>query len=75
MIISYIIYRGYTAPEYLQREDLPDTVDVFSFGVVVLEIVSGERNVASSSKKELEFLVNRVSKNDRVVLLWFLLYI
>lgn len=75
MIISYTTYRGYTAPEYLQREDLPDTVDVFSFGVVVLEIVSGERNVASSSKKELEFLVNRVSKNDRVVLLWFLLYI
>lgn len=75
MIISYATYRGYTAPEYLQTNDLDSKLDVFSFGVVVLEIVSGERNVRNQSMKETEVLLDRVSKNDKIVLLCFLLYI
>ncbi|KAF8657670.1 hypothetical protein HU200_059825 [Digitaria exilis] len=37
---------GYMAPEYLMHGDLSTKVDVFSFGVVVLEIVSGRKNSA-----------------------------
>lgn len=34
------------APEYLVRGQLTEKADVFSFGVLVLEIVSGRRNNA-----------------------------
>nr|XP_043629242.1 cysteine-rich receptor-like protein kinase 2 isoform X2 [Erigeron canadensis] len=34
---------GYTAPEYALRGALSDKVDTFSFGIVVLEIISGRR--------------------------------
>ncbi|QCE10854.1 cysteine-rich receptor-like protein kinase 42 [Vigna unguiculata] len=35
---------GYMAPEYLIRGQLTDKADVYSFGVLVLEVVSGRRN-------------------------------
>ncbi|KAK7339547.1 hypothetical protein VNO77_20221 [Canavalia gladiata] len=35
---------GYMAPEYLIRGQLTDKADVYSFGVLVLEIISGRRN-------------------------------
>lgn len=37
---------GYMAPEYLVRGQLTEKADVFSFGVLVLEIVCGRRNNA-----------------------------
>ncbi|KAF3444627.1 hypothetical protein FNV43_RR14320 [Rhamnella rubrinervis] len=37
---------GYMAPEYLVRGQLTDKADVYSFGVLVLEIVCGRRNSA-----------------------------
>ncbi|KAK2413691.1 cysteine-rich receptor protein kinase [Trifolium repens] len=35
---------GYMAPEYVIRGQLTDKADVYSFGVLVLEIVTGRRN-------------------------------
>eukprot|EP01018_Ginkgo_biloba_P008801 Gb_08281 [translate_table: standard] len=35
---------GYMAPEYCVRGQLTEKADVFSFGVLVIEIVSGKRN-------------------------------
>ncbi|KAK7316472.1 hypothetical protein VNO77_35530 [Canavalia gladiata] len=35
---------GYMAPEYLVRGQLTDKADVYSFGVLVLEILSGRKN-------------------------------
>ena len=35
---------GYMAPEYLLHGTLSKKADVFSFGVVVLELISGEKN-------------------------------
>ncbi|XP_031403246.1 cysteine-rich receptor-like protein kinase 42 isoform X2 [Punica granatum] len=35
---------GYMAPEYVVRGQLTEKVDVYSFGVLVLEIVCGRRN-------------------------------
>ena len=37
--------RGYLAPEYISYGQLSDKVDVFSFGVLCLEIVGGRRNI------------------------------
>ncbi|CAM6002076.1 unnamed protein product [Sphagnum balticum] len=36
--------KGYLAPEYVVRGQLTEKADVFSFGVVVLELVSGRSN-------------------------------
>lgn len=35
---------GYMAPEYLMHGSLSTKADVFSFGVLVLELVSGQKN-------------------------------
>lgn len=35
---------GYMAPEYVMHGNLSVKADVFSFGVVVLELVSGHKN-------------------------------
>ncbi|KAH8938138.1 hypothetical protein BDL97_16G066700 [Sphagnum fallax] len=37
--------KGYLAPEYATRGQLTDKVDVFSFGVVALEVISGRKNI------------------------------
>ncbi|KAD5960792.1 hypothetical protein E3N88_12264 [Mikania micrantha] len=40
---------GYTAPEYVLHGILSEEVDTYSFGIVVLEIISGRRNVEVKS--------------------------
>ncbi|KVI01990.1 putative cysteine-rich receptor-like protein kinase 43 [Cynara cardunculus var. scolymus] len=42
-IDSGCFMRGYTAPEYAIHGQLSEKVDTYSFGIVVLEIVSGKR--------------------------------
>ncbi|XP_074587183.1 cysteine-rich receptor-like protein kinase 43 isoform X2 [Curcuma longa] len=40
---------GYMAPEYVMRGQLSTKADVFSFGVLVLELISGRKNNSSAS--------------------------
>lgn len=53
--------RGYMAPEYASRGQLTEKVDVFSYGVVVLEIVSGRRNIEPKLPVEDIYLIENVS--------------
>jgi hypothetical protein len=46
------------APEYALRGQLTEKADVFSFGVLVLEIISGRKN--QSSTEDMEFLIEGV---------------
>ncbi|XP_043815876.1 proline-rich receptor-like protein kinase PERK3 isoform X2 [Manihot esculenta] len=39
------IYRGYGAPEFLKDGKINEKVDVFSFGVVLLELITGKPSV------------------------------
>jgi hypothetical protein len=39
-----MVFSGYMSPEYAMNGILSIKSDVFSFGVLVLEIVSGKRN-------------------------------
>ncbi|KAL4554356.1 hypothetical protein LXL04_039493 [Taraxacum kok-saghyz] len=49
---------GYLAPEYAMWGHLTEKADVFGFGVVALEIISGRPNSDSSLKDEKIFLLN-----------------
>ncbi|KAG0459082.1 hypothetical protein HPP92_022210 [Vanilla planifolia] len=44
---------GYIAPEYVIHGDLTEKVDTYSFGVVVLEIISGQRSSGGSVHEAL----------------------
>lgn len=48
------------APEYAYRGKLTVKADVYSFGIVVLEIVSGRKNTDSKACEEQEYLVDWV---------------
>ncbi|KAB2081261.1 hypothetical protein ES319_A05G119700v1 [Gossypium barbadense] len=50
---------GYTAPEYAIHGQLSVKVDTYSFGVVVLEIISGLKNNETSLDPTAEFLLKR----------------
>ncbi|XP_075646096.1 putative LRR receptor-like serine/threonine-protein kinase At1g56140 [Castanea sativa] len=61
---------GYLAPEYAMRGHLTEKADVFAFGVVALEIVSGRPNADSSLKEEEIYLLEwawKLHENNREV--------
>jgi hypothetical protein len=49
------------APEYASRGQLSEKVDVFSFGVLLLEIVSGRKNIEPNLKEDQAYLLEWVS--------------
>ncbi|KAL2667825.1 hypothetical protein AAZV13_01G090500 [Glycine max] len=51
---------GYIAPEYAMHGYLTDKADVYSFGIVALEIVSGMSNTISQPTEECFSLIDRV---------------
>ncbi|KAL1553669.1 non-specific serine/threonine protein kinase [Salvia divinorum] len=53
---------GYMAPEYLVHGHLSDKADVFSFGVVVLELISGQKNSRFNRDPECRSLLEWVYK-------------
>ncbi|XP_022932645.1 probable LRR receptor-like serine/threonine-protein kinase At1g56130 isoform X10 [Cucurbita moschata] len=61
---------GYLAPEYAMRGHLTEKADVFSFGVVALEIVSGRPNSAPGLEEDRVFLLEwawYLYENDREI--------
>ncbi|XP_078437586.1 putative LRR receptor-like serine/threonine-protein kinase At1g56140 [Wolffia australiana] len=59
---------GYLAPEYAFRGQLTERVDVFGFGVLLLEIVSGRPNTDTSLLPEQVYLLElvwRLHENDQ----------
>ncbi|KAK8706328.1 hypothetical protein V6N13_049897 [Hibiscus sabdariffa] len=53
---------GYMAPEYAMRGYLTDKADVYSFGIVMLEIISGKSNTSyrPNSKEECFYILDWV---------------
>ncbi|KAM0952319.1 putative protein kinase RLK-Pelle-DLSV family [Dioscorea sansibarensis] len=54
---------GYMAPEYLMRGEFSPKSDVFSYGVLVLEIVTGRKNRGVVRYQPASDLVNNVWKH------------
>ncbi|KAL5804820.1 hypothetical protein ACOSQ3_031620 [Xanthoceras sorbifolium] len=49
---------GYMAPEYAMRGYLTDKADVYSFGIVALEIISGRSNTSYRQKEDAFHLLD-----------------
>lgn len=49
---------GYLSPEYALRGQLTEKADIFSFGIVALEIVSGRTNTDTSLPTQEEYLLD-----------------
>ncbi|XP_019172332.1 PREDICTED: cysteine-rich receptor-like protein kinase 2 [Ipomoea nil] len=53
---------GYTAPEYAIHGHLSEKVDIYSFGIVVLEIISGRRSSDLQVEPVTEYLLEQAWK-------------
>ncbi|CAN6342820.1 unnamed protein product [Urochloa humidicola] len=42
--------KGYMAPEYLYRGEISPQCDIYSLGVLIIEITTGEKNICSNDK-------------------------
>jgi serine/threonine protein kinase len=51
------IYSGYIAPEYAMQGQLTIKADVYSFGVLVLELITGRKNTDYSLSPEMQMLL------------------
>lgn len=49
------------APEYAMHGHLTDKADVYSFGIVALEIISGRTNTTQRQKEQALYLLDWVS--------------
>ncbi|KAM5566835.1 cysteine-rich receptor-like protein kinase 10 [Rosa sericea] len=49
---------GYMAPEYVMHGHLSEKADVFSFGVLVLELISGQRNSSFNLNVDAQSLLD-----------------
>ena len=56
-----MIRRGYVPPEWFKNVPVMVKVDVYSFGVLLLEIVTGRQNNRSKNSEYTESLVILVS--------------
>lgn len=54
-------YSGYMSPEYVPDGSFSEKSDVFSFGVLVLEIITGKRNRGFSHPEHDHNLLGHVS--------------
>jgi len=60
------LVRGYTAPEYAIHGQLSEKADTYSYGIVVLEIISGQKSTEIKVDDDGEFLLQKVSKFSQV---------
>uniref|UniRef100_A0A0E0DC72 Receptor-like serine/threonine-protein kinase n=1 Tax=Oryza meridionalis TaxID=40149 RepID=A0A0E0DC72_9ORYZ len=60
---------GYLAPEWLTSQ-ITEKVDIYSFGVVLMEIISGRKNIDISQPEESVQLINLLrekAQNDQLI--------
>jgi hypothetical protein len=53
--------RGYVAPEYALHGQLQPKTDVFSFGIIALELVTGRENMNPDLPRDEQYLLAWVS--------------
>ena len=63
LALLILICSGYMAPEYAMTRQFSVKSDVFSFGVLILEIVSGRKITCLHNGEDREYLLSYVSMN------------
>jgi serine/threonine protein kinase len=68
MMISFLSHfvRGYTAPEYAIRGELSEKADIYSFGVLVLEVISCRKNTDLTLPSDMQYLPEYVTSHLQV---------
>lgn len=61
MILFVVASSGYMSPEYVMRGQYSTKSDVFSFGVLIIEIVTGQRNNRPYLFEQNEDIISTVS--------------
>jgi len=61
-----LLYSGYMSPEYATLGQLSTKVDVYSFGILLLEIISGRKAILQNATRNM-YLVEWVRKFDYLV--------
>ncbi|GLJ10147.1 hypothetical protein SUGI_0122970 [Cryptomeria japonica] len=56
-ISDFGLAKGYMAPEYALKGRLTEKADVYNFGVVVLEVVSGRSRIDKKLREEMVYLL------------------
>lgn len=69
LIIFPYFFRGYSAPEYAIRGELSEKADIYSFGVLVLEIISCRKNTDLSLPSEMQYLPEYVSLFSVIIII------
>lgn len=64
LIYYFCFHRGYMALEYLVHGHLTEKVDVYAFGVLVLEIISGRRNKTPMRRNDIPSLLTMVMESS-----------
>ncbi|KAH7428001.1 hypothetical protein KP509_10G070700 [Ceratopteris richardii] len=59
---------GYIDPEYVRTMKLTDKVDVYSFGVLIFEVVCGRRVILNSSQQQIHIAQWAISSMKRGVI-------
>lgn len=59
-VFDFMFCSGYMSLEYAMYGHLSDRADVYSFGIVILEIVSGRRNNTRPTDEEGLYLIHWV---------------
>lgn len=72
-ILEFTNCSGYMAPEYLAHGQLTEKVDVYSYGVLLLEIITGRQNNRSKTTEYTDSLVTIVS-SKHIYILYIYIY-
>lgn len=71
MFVNFFTNSGYMAPEYAMDGQFSEKSDVFSFGIILLELISGRKNVALCDPNQSQNLVINVSWISRPSQIYF----
>ena len=65
-----LIVSGYMSPEYAMDGLFSEKSDVFSFGVIILEVISGKKNIAFFDVDQSQNLLGRVSNFIHLIIFY-----